>query len=89
MTLDTLYSTDFGVAIGELPAVGEPATVGQDELHDHPFLWALDSFLFAGPDAHTATQVYAQGGRVTDLQVDAYRILSTNDDGLMNLRREL
>lgn len=88
-TLDTFYDTLTGEAVDpSMPAVGDYIYLPQQQLHDHPFMWALDVFVFAGPDAKDATTRYQQGQAVTQLEIDAYRIMSTTE-GVMNLMRVL
>ncbi len=83
--LDELFDRMNGEAVGPLP---DDAHLSQIALSAHPYMWALDTVVFAGERAHEATQVYAQGGRVSELAVAAYRILSTTD-GVMQLHRVL
>lgn len=86
-TLDAFYDEDTGEAIDpSLPGAGEYAFLPQQQLHDHPYMWALDVFVFAGPEAHLATTRYAQGQAVSQLDVHAWRIMSTTE-GVMNLLR--
>lgn len=88
-TLDTLYDVTTGEATGPtLPAPGEYIDLSQQSLHDHPFMWALDVFVFAGPEAKLATARYRQGQAVSQLDIHAYRILSTTA-GVMHLMRVL
>lgn len=83
--LDTFFAVDTGAVIGVLPAT---ATLSQTALAAHPFLWALDAYLFAGPDAHRATEDYAQAKGVVTLDVYVYKIESTVE-GVMSLTRVL
>lgn len=88
-TLDSFYDLATGEATDPaLPAPGGYIYLPQQQLHDHPFMWALDVFVFAGPEAQLAPMRYAQGQSVTQLDIHAYRILSTTE-GIMNLMRVL
>lgn len=87
-TLDIFYDLTTGEASQGIPEPGGVADLPQQSLHDHPFMWALDVFVFAGPDAHEATKRYAQGQGVTHMNLHAYRILSTTEN-VMNLMRVL
>lgn len=88
-TLDAFYDTLTGEPLDPImPADGQHIDLSQQSLHDHPFMWALDVFVFAGPDAKVAPQLYQQGSSVSQLDVDAYRIMSTTD-GVMHLMRVL
>lgn len=87
-TLDAYFSLLDGSPSSGLPA---DVALSKQALHDHPFIWALDSFVFAGQDGHRATERYAQAQLMTQmmpLHVVIYRILSTAN-GIMHLERVL
>lgn len=88
LTLDQLYDVTLGEAFEGIPEPGGFIDLPQQALSDHPFMWALDVFVFAGPEAHLATTRYAQGQAVSQLNIHAYRILSTTS-GVMHLMRVL
>lgn len=92
-TMPTMLDGFYDIGSGEnvVPGLPEPGgyiDLPQQSLHDHPFMWALDVFVFAGPEAKLATVRYQQGQAVSQLDVHAYRILSTTA-GVMHLMRVL
>lgn len=86
MALNEFYNPANGEASILIPELGGETTVTQVALSEHPFMWALDSWLFAGPDAQVAAQLYPQAEAVSHLDVQAYRIEDTIE-GTLHLRR--
>lgn len=87
MTLDSFYDPLDGELVGDPPPTEVQISLGA--LGDHPFIWATDSLVFAGPDARTAALRYQERRGIGYLVTAIYKILDTDPDGVMQLYRVL